>query len=106
MGVVISLPLFGTFGQELEEGAATRSKELRDLAGSLSDRLLTAADLLDTLAAAGWTARVAVHDLLLSHPDVASAVEAEQRLQALGVDPALLVIFEDVEEEETGATRD
>ena len=43
-------------GQELEEGAPVRGQQVRELATSLGERLLAAADLLDRLTAAGWSA--------------------------------------------------
>ncbi len=100
MGVTVCLPLFGNPGHELEEGAKAASLELRTLADALRDRLLQAADALDRLTADGWTARVAMFDLILAHPQVATKERAEQRLRSLGLDPEQYLIIEDVEEEE------
>jgi hypothetical protein len=100
MGVTISMPLFGNPGHELEEGAPARSADLRDLGEALKVRLQRAADDLDKLSADGWGARVAMFDLLLWHPEVASREAAQERLRALGVDPESMMIVEDVAEDE------
>jgi hypothetical protein len=103
MGVVICLPLFGPPGRELEEGAAIQGKRLRDLAAELGERLRKAADTLDRLTANGWTAKVAMYDLILSQPGVETQDEAERRLRAIGVAPEELLIIEEVgDEEEVG----
>jgi hypothetical protein len=102
MAVVICLPLFGPPGRELEEGAAVGSGRLRELATELGDRLQRAADTLDRLTAAGWTARVAMYDLILSQPGVETQEEAARRLQALGVAPEDLMIIEEVDDEDVG----
>ena len=86
MGVTVCLPLFGNPGQELEEGSALKGQQLRDLAGQLHDRLGRAADTLDRLAAAGWSFRLAMYEVLLLHPDVSTREEVVRRLQALGLD--------------------
>jgi hypothetical protein len=98
MGVTISLPLFGAPCHELEE--AVGSKQLRDLADSLRDRILAAADILDRLSAEGWKSQPAMFELLLSHPHVATRAQAEKKLRAAGVNPDKMMIVEDVEEEE------
>jgi hypothetical protein len=97
MGVTVSMPLFGDPGRELE---GARSQDLRRLADGLRERLLEAADMLDNLVAGGWSAQVAVFDLVLSHPRVSTREQAEARLQALEIDPGRLLIVEDVEEDE------
>jgi hypothetical protein len=100
MGVTVCLPLFGNPGHELEEGATAKSQELRTLADALRERLVLAADTLDKLTADGWAAEVAMFDLILSHPRVATKEQAEQRIRSLGTDPEPFLIIEDVEEEE------
>ena len=100
MAVTVSLPLFGNPGHELEEGAAVKGQELRDLADQLRERLGRAADTLDRLAAAGWTSRLAMYEVMLLHPDVATQEEAVRRLRALALDPEDFMIIEDVEEDE------
>jgi hypothetical protein len=99
MGVTISLPLFASPGQELEEAALVQGRHLRELAADLHERLLRAADALDRLGAAGWECRAALYDILLSHPGVQTEAEAVARLGALGVNPEELLIVEDVEED-------
>lgn len=99
-GVTVSLPLFANPGQELEEGAPVSGRQVRELAAALAERLARAADTLDRLAAAGWSFRMAMYDVLLLHPDVATESAAVARLRALGVDPSELMILEDVEETE------
>jgi hypothetical protein len=101
-GVTICLPLFANPGQELEEGAPVSGRQVRDLAAALGERLAKAADTLDRLAAAGWSFRMAMYDVLLLHPDVATEAEATRRFQELGVDPGELMIIEDVDEDEEG----
>ena len=83
MGVTVCLPLFGNPGHELEEGGRAKSQDLRTLADALRDRLLQAAETLDKLTADGWTAQVAMFDLILSHPRVHSKEQTEQRRQIL-----------------------
>lgn len=100
MGVTIALPLFGNPGRELEEGATVHGRTLRELARNLGERLAHAADVLDRLAAEGWTTQAAQFDVLLHHSQVHDREEALRRLRALGIDPEGLVILEDVEEDE------
>jgi hypothetical protein len=100
MGVTVSLPLFGEPGRELEEGSVLKGRQLRELATGLHERLDKAAAALDTLAEAGWSARVAHFDAILHHPQIDSREEAERRLRELGVDPEALIIVEDVEDED------
>lgn len=100
MGVTVCLPLFGNPGHELEEGTRAKSRDLRDLADSLRDRLVQAADTLDKLTAGGWNVEVAMFDLILSHPGVVSKDQAEQNLRGLGLDPEPFLIIEDVDEDE------
>lgn len=102
MGVTVCLPLFGPAGRELEEGAALKGRQLRDLAVQLHDRLLKAADTLDRLLADGWGARVAIYDVILAQEGVETQAEAVRRLTALGLAPEDFMIVEDVEEEDVG----
>ena len=103
MGVTVALPLFGNPGHELEEGAPAKSRDLRALADALRDRLLQTADTLDKLIADGWTAQVAMFDLIVSHPQMSTKEGVEQRLRSLEIDPGPFLIIEDVEEEEDEA---
>jgi len=100
MGVTVCLPLFGNPGQELEEGTVVTGQHLRNVAAELQDRLQKAAEALDKLRAAGWSAQMAMFDVILLHREVQTRDEATRRLQALGIDPEELMIVEDVEEEE------
>jgi hypothetical protein len=100
MGVTVCLPLFGNPGQELEEGAPVKGQHLRSLAAELQERLLKAAAMLDQLALAGWSSRLAMFDVILLHREVQTRDEALSRLQALGIDPEELMILEDIEEED------
>jgi hypothetical protein len=99
MGVTVCLPLFGNPGRELEEGAVATGGDIRTLADGLRDRLQNAADVVDRLSAAGWSAKVAMFDLIFLHPQVACKEKAEEYLRAAGVDTAPFVIIEDLEEE-------
>jgi hypothetical protein len=99
MGVTVCLPLFGNPGRELEEGALATGRDLRTLGDALRDRLQQTADALDKLTSAGWSAKVAMFDLIFVHPHVTSQEEAEANLRAAGVDPAPFVIIEDLQEE-------
>jgi hypothetical protein len=100
MAVNVCLPLFGNPGHELEEGSAIRGQQLRELAATLQERLHQAADTLDKLTAGGWTAHLAMHDVLLSRPDVHTAADAARRLLDAGVDPQALMIVEEVTEDD------
>ena len=102
MGVTVCLPLFGPAGRELEEGAAVKGRQLRDLGTALNERLNGAAYTLDRLTEAGWSARVAMYDVILAQEGVETKEEAVRRVQALGIDPEGLMIVEDVEEEDLG----
>jgi hypothetical protein len=102
MAVIISLPLFGPLGHELDEGSAVKGRQLRDLGTDLQDRLQQAAETLDRLAAEGWSARVALYDVLLSRQGVETRDEAVRQLTALGINPEDLVIVEEIEEEDLG----
>lgn len=100
MSVVICLPLFGAPDRELEEHSAPQGRDLRNLAAELNERLQRAADTLDRLTTSGWSARLALYDVLLSQPGVETRAEAERRLRALGVAPEDLFIVEEVEDED------
>jgi hypothetical protein len=100
MAVNVCLPLFGHAGRELEEGTTLKGARLRAFAEELRERLQHAADLLDRLAAAGWTAQLAMYDVLVAHPEVQTREEAERRLRALGLAPEEFMIVEEMEEEE------
>jgi hypothetical protein len=100
MAVMVCLPLFGAAGQELDQGQPVRGQQLRDLATSLGERLLAAADFIDQLTAAGWSARVALCDVVFSCASVQTRADAERRLRDLGIDPERFVIFEEIEEDE------
>src|SRR5260370_40158943 len=100
MGVTVCLPLFGNPGQELEEGIPVKGQHLRNLAAELQDRLQKGAETLDKLAAAGWSSRMAMFDVILLHREVQTHDEATRRLQALGINPEEMMILEDVDEEE------
>jgi hypothetical protein len=100
MGVVICLPLFGPPSRELEEGAEIRGRQLRDLATGLTERLNSAADTLDRLAAHGWSARVGMYDALLARAGVETRDEAERRLRELGVSIDDLIIVEEPDDED------
>jgi hypothetical protein len=100
VGVTVCLPLFGPPGREMEEGKPLIGQQLRNLATELHDRLHTAADTLDRLAAAGWSARVAMYDAILTRAGVATKEDAERRLGELGLSSEDFIIIEDVEEEE------
>lgn len=103
MGVTVCLPLFGPPGRELEEGAALKGPRLRKLATELQERLHRAAEILDRLAAAGWSARTAMYDAILTRPGVETTEDAERLLGELGLDAQEFLILADIdEEEETG----
>lgn len=79
MGVTICLPLFGPPGRELDEGAALMGQQLRNLATELHERLHNAADTLDRLAAAGWSTRVAMYDVILTRQEIETKEDAVRR---------------------------
>jgi hypothetical protein len=100
MGVTVCLPLFGPPARELEEGSDVKGAQLRQLAGQLQERLNKAAESLERLHAAGWSARVAMYDVILSRFGVETKEEAERWLGELGLSVEDFIIIEDVEEEE------
>lgn len=95
MTVHVCLPLFGDPGRELEEVAAVRGRDLRDLAARLQERLEAAADTVDRLLSAGWSARMGAYDVVLSRPDLRTESDATRTLREAGIDPAALIIFEE-----------
>lgn len=102
MGVTICLPLFGPPGRELDEGAALMGQQLRNLATELHERLHNAADTLDRLAAAGWSTRVAMYDVILTRQEIETKEDAVRRLAELGLAAEEFLIIEDVEDEDAG----
>jgi hypothetical protein len=103
MGVTVCLPLFGPPGRELEEGADVKGVQLRKLASDLHERLHKGAEILEKLHAAGWSARLAMYDVILTRPDIQTKADAERCLGTLGLAVEDFLIIEDVEEdEETG----
>jgi len=100
MGVTVCLPLFGNPGHELDEGAPANSKDLRALADAMRERLYQAADWLDKLTDDGWSGSYAMFDVILTHAQVTTREQAEARLRAVGMDPAQLLIVEDVSDED------
>jgi hypothetical protein len=102
MGVTICLPLFGPPGRELEEGLDVNDVQLRNLASELHERLHKAAGILEKLHAAGWSARVAMYDVILTRLGVETKADAERYLGELGLAAEEFLIIEDVEEEEVG----
>ncbi len=100
MGVVICLPLFGPPDRELEEQSAVQGRHLRSLGAQLNERLQRAGEMLDLLIAHGWSARLAMFDVMLSQPGVETREEAERRLRAAGLAPEELFIIEEVDENE------
>lgn len=100
MGVTVCLPLFGPPGRELEEGCDVKGVQLRKLAADLHDRLHKAAEILEKLHAAGWSARVAMYDVILTRLGVETKADAERWLGELGLGVEDFILIEDVEEEE------
>jgi hypothetical protein len=99
VSVNVCLPLFGNPGHELEEGGRVQGQHLRTLGDELRERLQKAADVLDRLEAAGWAAHVAMYEVILTRAGVETRADAERELRALEIDPADLMIVEEVEEE-------
>jgi hypothetical protein len=99
MSVNVCLPLFGSPAHELTEEKRVSGRHLRTLGDELRERLQKAADLLDRLEAAGWVAGIAMYELTLTMNGVETREQAEQRLRAIGIDPADLMIIEEVEED-------
>ena len=103
MTVYVTLPLFGLPGQELGEGAGPTGRQLRALGETLRDRLHRAADAVDRLTAAGWSAGLGASDVLFQHAAVRAPDEAARRLTELGLDPEEFLIFEEADDEDAGA---
>jgi hypothetical protein len=100
MAVSLMLFLYGKPGQELDEGAEVTAEQLRALGQSLQARLDEAADLVEKLTGAGWEVQMGLYDLMFSHPYIDTAAQAEERLEALGIDPEKVFIDEWEEEED------
>jgi hypothetical protein len=99
MSVNVCLPLFGTPAHELEAEKSVSGAHLRKLGDDLRDRLLKAADLLEKLRADGWVSQMAMYEVILTRPAVETREQAEEALRAVGIDPAELMIIEEVEDE-------
>jgi hypothetical protein len=99
MPVYVTLPLFGTPGQELEESVPLNGRQLRHLGDELRDRLHKAAGAIDRLVAAGWDARIASNDVILRHPAVKTPDDAARQWSDLGLDPEMFLVFEDIDDE-------
>src|SRR5262245_46617397 len=100
MAVTITLFLFGKPGMELNEGEEANTDEMRRLGDELRMRLHASADLVDKLTGAGWTAQVGLYDVMLHHEYITTAVQAEEQLHNLGIDPEGLHIDEWEDEED------
>jgi hypothetical protein len=99
MSVMITLPLFGRPGQELNEGEEVTDRQLRGLGDDLRNRLREAADVVEQLTAAGWEPQMALYDVVLSHPSISTSAQAHDELEDLGIDPEGLSIEEWDDEE-------
>jgi hypothetical protein len=106
MAVTLMMFLFGKPGQELNEGGEVTPEELRDLGRNLHERLDEAAAIVEKLTGAGWEAQMTLYDVFLSHPYITTAVQAEQQLQNLGIDPEHVCIDEWEDEEEGDVEED
>jgi hypothetical protein len=100
MAVTLIVPLFGKPGQELNEGGEVTAPQLRDLADDLQARLREAADIVEKLTAAGWETEMTLYDIMLSHPYVTTEVQAQAKLDDLGIDPERVHIEEWPDEED------
>ena len=99
MAVVISLPLFGPPGRELDEGTNVDGRRLRVLAEQLGERLEKAAVTLDRLRADGWSAKAVLYDVLLARKGIETREEAERYLRSLNIDPEELILIEELDED-------
>jgi hypothetical protein len=98
MPVYVTLPLFGLPGQELGEDAEPNGRRLRALGDELRERLHRAAEAVDRLVAAGWSARTGASDVLFQHAAVRDPDDAGRRLRESGLDPEQFLIFEEDDE--------
>jgi hypothetical protein len=103
MSVTLNLFLFGKPGQELEEGGEVTADQLRALAQELNERLLDVAATVEKLTNTGWEAQMTLYDVVLSHPYITTEVQAQEKLQDLGIDPDHVMIQEWEDEEDEGA---
>ena len=94
MAVFVSLHLFSKPGVELNEGEAVSPQQLRALGDGLRGRLHEAADIVETLTNAGWQAQMLLYDICLSNPYITTAVQAEEHILNLNIDPERLFIDE------------
>jgi hypothetical protein len=100
MSVTLRIWLFGKPGMELDEGSPVTPDQLRALAADMDARLRGAADAVEKLTGAGWDAQMCLYDVVLWHPYIDTAVQAEEHLHNLGLDPDRLCIDEWEDEEE------
>jgi hypothetical protein len=98
--VNIHVHLFGKPGWELKEGEEVNADELRALGEDIRERLHEAADIIEKLTGAGWDSQMLLYDICLSNPYVVSAVQAEEKLHDLGIDPEMVHIHEWEDEED------
>jgi hypothetical protein len=100
MAVSLNIFLFGKPEQELAADGPVTPALLRALGESLKARMDEAADLVEKLTAAGWEVEMHLYDLGLYHPYITTAVQAEQQLLDLGIDPETVSIDEWPDEDE------
>src|SRR5262245_57063325 len=100
MAVTVMVFLFGKPGQELEEGSEVTAEQLRALGTDLHARMEEAATIVEKLTAAGWEAEMLLYDIMLANEYVKTAVQAEEVLLNLGIDPSSVCIDEWEDEED------
>jgi Domain of unknown function (DUF6891) len=92
--VELLVHLFRKPGEELDEGEEVTAAQLRALGQDLQERLQEAADVVEKLTGAGWETQMALYDVVLSHPSVHTAAQAEAQLRGLGIDPECVAVEE------------
>jgi hypothetical protein len=100
VSVTLMIYLFGKPGMELGEGEEVTAEQLRALGDDLRGRLHETAEIVEKLTGTGWEAQMTLYDVLLSHPYITTAVQAEEKLHELGIDPEKVCLDEWEDEEE------
>jgi hypothetical protein len=90
----MDLWLVGNPEHYLTENQPVTPPELRDLGRRLHAHAAEAADLVEKLTAAGWTARADGRHVNLFHPTFETEREAKAQLRSLAIDSPLLNICE------------
>jgi hypothetical protein len=94
MSVSVTMWLFGAVRRGMEPQSTSASKRLLQLQKAMGEYLQEISEMVKILEQNGWEVAMGVYDLSLSHPDVRTRADAEEKLHELGIDPKLFNLDE------------